>query len=156
MILARRSSPRANRKLTRSAPVPGRSNVANQAVLGTSNAHRRPFLAAAGDGCTPPVSAFRHRQASCVSHAPRNPCGIRSAAVPAAAREQSSPHPKNPTLSGLAKLLRVRTPALRAGQTPIAPNVHCTMILARRSSQRDKRKLARHIVSGGSQNVTVS
>jgi len=40
------------------------------------------------------------------------PSSIRSAAVPAAAREQSSPHPKNPTLSGLAKRLRVRTPAL--------------------------------------------
>ena len=54
MILARRSSPRANRKSARSAPVPGRSNVANQAAIETSNAHRRPFLAAAGDGHTPP------------------------------------------------------------------------------------------------------
>jgi hypothetical protein len=55
IILARRSSPRANRKLARSAPVPGRSNVANQAVIETSKAHRRPSLAAAGDGHTPPL-----------------------------------------------------------------------------------------------------
>jgi hypothetical protein len=38
----------------RSAPVPGRSNVANQAVIETSKAHRHPSLAAAGDGHTPP------------------------------------------------------------------------------------------------------
>jgi hypothetical protein len=54
MILARRSSPRANRKSARSAPVPGRSNIANQAVIETFKAHRRPSLAAAGDGRTPP------------------------------------------------------------------------------------------------------
>jgi len=54
MILARRSSQRDNRKSARSAPVPGRSNVANQAVIEISKAHRRPFLAAAGDGRTPP------------------------------------------------------------------------------------------------------
>jgi len=54
MILARRSSPRANRKSARSAPVPGRSNVANQAAIETSKSHRRPSLAAAGDGHTPP------------------------------------------------------------------------------------------------------
>jgi len=54
MILARRLSQRANRKSARSAPVPGRSNVANQAAIGTSKAHRHPSLAAAGDGRTPP------------------------------------------------------------------------------------------------------
>jgi hypothetical protein len=32
---------------------------------------------------------------------------------PAATREQSRPHPENFTPSGLAKVLRVRTPALR-------------------------------------------
>jgi hypothetical protein len=57
MISARRSSQRANRKSARSAPVPGRSNVANQPVIETSKAHRRPSLAAAGDGHAPP--AFR-------------------------------------------------------------------------------------------------
>ena len=54
-----------------------------------------------------PQFGFRHRQGSCAV-----PAFGRSAAVPAAASEPSSQHPKNPTLSGLAKLLRVRTPAL--------------------------------------------
>jgi hypothetical protein len=70
-------------------------------------------------------------------HAPRCLCGIRSAAVPAAAREQSSPHPKNPTLSGLAKLLRVRTPALRDRQTPIAPIVHPKMNMEKSVQERN-------------------
>jgi len=73
MILARRSSHRANRKSARSAPVPGRSNVANQAAIETSKAHRRPSLAAAGDGRAPP--AFRGssgRESAPSKHRPQN------------------------------------------------------------------------------------
>jgi hypothetical protein len=73
MNLARRSSQRDNRKSARSAPVPGRSNIANQAVIETSKAHRRPSLAAAGDGHAPP--AFRGssgRESAPSKHRPQN------------------------------------------------------------------------------------
>jgi len=41
-------------KTARSAPVPGRCNVAKQAVIGLANAHCRLDIAAAEDGHTPP------------------------------------------------------------------------------------------------------
>ena len=40
-------------KTTRSAPVPGRSNVANQGGIGLARAYRRLDIAVAGDGHTP-------------------------------------------------------------------------------------------------------
>ena len=42
-------------KTARSAPVPGRSNVAKQAVIGFAKARRRLDIAVAGDGHTPPA-----------------------------------------------------------------------------------------------------
>jgi hypothetical protein len=72
-----------------------------------SQAAARPHTRAAWQFST---STARHPQQVGTTRAPivHSERGLSQAA----AREQSSPHPKNPTLSGLAKRLRVRTPAL--------------------------------------------
>jgi hypothetical protein len=105
---------------------PGRCNVASQAVIEISKAHRRPFLAAAGDG--------------------RAPCSFENSPAiygwdPWFANFQSPARDERTVLPSLAGFFHWLTPdpaingwaifiaSLRDWQMPIAPIVHPKAIL---------------------------
>jgi hypothetical protein len=69
LILAAAVSPGS-----RSAPVPGRSNVAKQAGIGLAKARRRSCIAVAGDGHTPPLAERENRSPPLRDFAPWRLC----------------------------------------------------------------------------------
>jgi hypothetical protein len=73
-------------------------------------------------------------------------------APPAAAREPSSPHPKNPARPGLAKRLRVGTPALRhvhlIAARPVLPRRHPELTLPRSKAPEGWRSPRRFAFAG--------